>query len=55
MVWVGLEASLEERRQSLNYAAEYLKKNDKPMATPISKVFEGGENEVRFPSCRYSY
>ncbi|EGD76027.1 hypothetical protein PTSG_11636 [Salpingoeca rosetta] len=46
MVWVGLEASMEERRQALNRAAEYLKSNGKPMTTPISKIYEGGENEL---------
>eukprot|EP00049_Salpingoeca_infusionum_P004478 m.79901 g.79901 ORF g.79901 m.79901 type:complete len:822 (+) comp12582_c1_seq4:132-2597(+) len=46
MVWVGLNAGVAERRAALNAGAEYLKKNGRPMDTPISKIFEGGENEV---------
>eukprot|EP00049_Salpingoeca_infusionum_P018069 m.355619 g.355619 ORF g.355619 m.355619 type:complete len:822 (+) comp17294_c0_seq1:227-2692(+) len=46
MVWVGRDASLAERRGALNFAAKYLKDNGKPMETPISKIFDGGENEI---------
>eukprot|EP00056_Hartaetosiga_gracilis_P022593 m.31737 g.31737 ORF g.31737 m.31737 type:complete len:821 (+) comp9728_c0_seq1:75-2537(+) len=46
MVWIGLEASVNERHSALNFAAKYLKDNGKPMETPISKIFEGAENEL---------
>eukprot|EP00055_Hartaetosiga_balthica_P018479 m.134501 g.134501 ORF g.134501 m.134501 type:complete len:825 (+) comp9619_c0_seq1:71-2545(+) len=46
MVWIGKDASINERRSALNFAAKYLKDNNKPMETPISKIFEGAENEL---------
>lgn len=46
MVWVGRNANYDERKKALNFAAEYLKNEGKPMETPISKLLEGGENEV---------
>jgi gelsolin len=45
-VWVGLGASVQERRQAMPMAATYLKKYGRPLETPISKVLEGGENEL---------
>jgi len=44
-VWVGLNASSVERKQSLGVAQAYVKKADKPPYVSISRVLEGGENE----------
>ena len=51
-MWVGLKASVQERRQALSMAATYLKKYGRPLDTPISKVLEGGENEL-FEVCGF--
>jgi hypothetical protein len=45
-VWVGRGASKLERRTALQYAQDYLMAYKKPLHTPISRVLEGGENEV---------
>jgi gelsolin len=45
-VWVGLKASPQEKKHALGYAQTYLQKNKLPEWTCISRVFEGGENEV---------
>jgi len=45
-VWVGKGSSKEERSVSLRFAQEYLQKNGKPLYLPITKILEGGENEV---------
>ncbi len=44
--WIGKNASAAEKRSALQYAHEYLKKYNRPLTTPISRVMEGGENEV---------
>ena len=45
-MWIGLKASKEERRQGLQMANEYLKAQGRPSWIPISKILEGGENEL---------
>merc|ERR1712098_663864 len=45
-VWIGLGATAEEKRCGLGYAQQYLKNNNRPSFTPISKILEGAENEV---------
>eukprot|EP00912_Choanoflagellata_sp_UC4_P001713 UC4_evm5s1092 len=46
VAWVGLEASIQERKQALNYCGKYLADEGKPADTSIVKVLEGGENET---------
>jgi gelsolin len=46
--WVGKNASKAERRGAMQAAQDYLKKEKRPTFLPISKVLEGGENEVFF-------
>jgi len=43
---IGKGASKAEKRSSLQYAQDYLIAYKKPLATPISRILEGGENEV---------
>jgi gelsolin len=45
-VWVGKGASKEEKRQAMQYAQNYLKEYKRPAWLPISRILEGGENEV---------
>jgi gelsolin len=44
--WVGQGASPNERKSALNFAAEYLKKQNRPNYLPITRLQQGGENEV---------
>jgi hypothetical protein len=44
--WIGKGASVGEKKKSLQYAQEYLTKYKRPPQTPISRILEGGENEV---------
>jgi gelsolin len=44
--WIGKGASVSERKYAMQYAQEYLKKFNRPAYIPISRVLEGGENEV---------
>eukprot|EP00045_Choanoeca_perplexa_P009678 m.93821 g.93821 ORF g.93821 m.93821 type:complete len:855 (-) comp14991_c0_seq1:659-3223(-) len=46
MVWIGKGASRAERKNSLGFAVEYLKLYNRDLDTPISRVMDGGENEV---------
>lgn len=39
--WVGLGASVGERKKALNSAMEYLVKYKRPLETPIVRVMEG--------------
>lgn len=43
---IGKGASKLEKRSALQYAQDYLIAYKKPLATPISRILEGGENEV---------
>lgn len=45
-VWIGKNSTQMEKSKGLLYAEEYLVQNNKPRTLPISKVMEGGENEV---------
>eukprot|EP00123_Amoebidium_parasiticum_P022342 comp8584_c0_seq1/m.3865 comp8584_c0_seq1/g.3865 ORF comp8584_c0_seq1/g.3865 comp8584_c0_seq1/m.3865 type:complete len:367 (-) comp8584_c0_seq1:264-1364(-) len=45
-VWVGKGASKEEGAKGMGYATDYLAKNNRPKALPISRIMEGGENEA---------
>jgi len=44
--WIGKGASVAERSKSMQFAQDYLTKNNRPAYLPISRVLEGGENEV---------
>jgi gelsolin len=44
--WIGKGASKDEKKYAMKYAQEYLKKFNRPAYIPISRVLEGGENEV---------
>jgi gelsolin len=45
-VWVGQKTSPAERKTALQYAVDYLKHHERPTALPISRILDGGENEV---------
>ncbi|KAI9139552.1 hypothetical protein BKA69DRAFT_1040063 [Paraphysoderma sedebokerense] len=45
-VWYGKGATQNERAKGLAAAEEYLVQHNRPRTLPISKVMEGGENEV---------
>eukprot|EP00128_Syssomonas_multiformis_P010037 Colp12_sorted_trinity150504_noHs@21067 len=45
-VWVGKGASKEEKAKGMAYATDYLFKFNRPKQLPISRILEGGENEV---------
>tara|TARA_R110002050_G_scaffold87425_1_gene185118 strand:- start:364 stop:828 length:465 start_codon:yes stop_codon:yes gene_type:complete len=45
-VWIGRKSSKTERRNGMSYAQQYLTDNSLPAYRPISRVIEGGENEV---------
>jgi len=49
-VWIGSRASVEEKSKSLIFAEKYLKEYNRPPYVPISRILEGGENEV-FEAC----
>jgi len=44
--WIGKGSSTQEKKSSMQYASDYLKKQNRPLYLPISRVLEGGENEV---------
>jgi len=43
-VWIGKRASANERKFGMQQAERYLRDNNRPLVTPISRVVEGGEN-----------
>lgn len=43
-VWVGKGSSRDERRGGLQYAQDYLRKYDRPIFLPITRVLEGSES-----------
>lgn len=45
-VWVGKGASQGEKLHSMKYATEYLTQKKLPMATPVTRVVEGGETPL---------
>jgi len=48
--WIGKGSSKGERKTAMQYAQDYLKKYNRPAWVPISRILEGGENEV-FEAC----
>jgi gelsolin len=45
-VWAGKKSSPKERKWGIQYAQNYLAKFNRPLGLPISRILEGGENEV---------
>lgn len=45
-VWVGKEASKNERRIAMRFATDYLARLGRPLHTPVSKIIEGNETEA---------
>lgn len=43
--WIGKGASPNEKKNALGYAQTYLTEHKRPAYIPISRIFEGGENE----------
>jgi len=43
--WVGKGASKQESARALSYAQDYLSRSGRPAYLPVSRIFEGGENE----------
>jgi len=48
--WIGRGASQAERGNAMQHAQQYLIQNNRPPYLPITRIFEGGENEVFFAS-----
>jgi gelsolin len=44
--WIGKGASVGEKKKAMQFAQEYLQKYNRPLFIPISRILEGGENEV---------
>jgi len=42
-VWIGRDANKEEIRHAVTLAADFLKKHNRPMSTPIKRISDGGE------------
>jgi gelsolin len=45
-VWAGKGSNKQERKWGIQYAQNYLVKYNRPHSMPISRILEGGENEV---------
>lgn len=43
--WIGKGANANEKKNALGYAQSYLTEHKRPAFIPISRVFQGGENE----------
>jgi len=44
--WIGRGASVNERKLAIQYAQQYLNSHGLPPQTTISRILEGGENEI---------
>jgi len=44
--WIGKNASVNERKFAIQYAQQYLNTHGLPPQTTISRILEGGENEI---------
>jgi len=45
-VWVGHQSPAAEKKTALQYAVDYLKKENRPTHLPITRIIEGRDNEV---------
>lgn len=52
MVWIGGQASVNERRFALNFGVSYLVKYNRPLETPLSRFLEGAETKVTHKGMR---
>jgi gelsolin len=48
--WIGTGASVDEKKKAMSFAQDYLTKYKRPLYTPISRILQGGENEVFYAS-----
>jgi len=46
VAWIGAKSSVEEKKQALHYAQEYVNHHGQPAHTPVSRILEGHENEA---------
>jgi len=44
--WIGKGASPDEKKKAMQFAQDYLQKNNKPLFVPITRILEGGANET---------
>jgi len=44
--WIGKGSSATEKKNAIPYAQDYLIKNGRPPHLPITRIMDGGENEV---------
>jgi hypothetical protein len=44
--WIGRGASVDEKKKAMGFAQQYLQKYNRPAWLSITRVLEGGENEV---------
>jgi len=44
--WIGSGSSDQERSKSMRFAEDYMQKNGRPDYLPITRIYQGGENEV---------
>jgi len=44
--WIGKGANLGEKKHALQFAQEYLTSHSKPPQLPVSRIYEGSENDV---------
>lgn len=49
-VFVGSKASAQEKEKAMHYATEYIKKNNLPTFTPVTKYLEGGNCMLLYSS-----
>ena len=45
-IWIGKNASVGEKSQSMKFAVDYLKQHNKPASTPITRINEGQTNHI---------
>ncbi|TPX41109.1 hypothetical protein SeMB42_g05724 [Synchytrium endobioticum] len=45
-VWVGKKASADERKKAMMYALEYMKSHDRSMTSPVTRIVQGGADDV---------
>jgi gelsolin len=46
IAWIGKGSSIQEKKKAIQYAQDYLVKYNRPLYLPISRILEGGENEM---------
>jgi len=46
--WIGLGTSRQERKMAMTHAVEFLEKNGRDTATPITVTMQGAESQYFF-------